>query len=127
MISLQQRHLGLGVLLTKWEFFLGETDPSSDATRKRVILLGQENKLVSNCHPKISRLLDSKLSSSCLIFGGNLWNDLDNSAFKLLDADIFKDDRSLRQQPHVGGYFFTLLPQENTVNFTSFGQSSAVL
>lgn len=127
VISLQQRHLGLGVLLTKWEFFLGETNPSSDTTRKRVILLGQENKLVSNCHPKISRLLDSKLSSSCLIFSGNLWNDLDNSAFKLLDADIFKDDRSLRQQPHVGGYFFTLLPQENTVNFTSFGQSSAVL
>lgn len=48
------------------------------------------------------------MSCACLIFGRNLGNDLDNSAFKLLDADVFKDDRSLRQQPHVRGYFLTL-------------------
>lgn len=117
VISFQQRHLGLCVLLTKWEFLLSETNPSSDATRKRVILLGQENKRISNCRPKISILLEFKLSSSCLIFGWNLGNDFDNSAFKLLNTDIFKDDRSLRQQPHVSGYFFTLQPQEDTVNF----------
>lgn len=121
VISLQQRHLGLCVLLTKWEFFLGEPNPSSDATRERVVLLRQENKYVSNRHPK--NILDFESSLSCLIFGGNLGNDLDNSAFKLLNTDIFKDDGSLRQQPHISGYFFPLQPQKD-VNFNRFGQSS---
>lgn len=48
------------------------------------------------------------MSCTYLIFGRNLGNDLDNGAFKLLDADVFKDDCSLRQQPHVCGYFLTL-------------------
>lgn len=38
VIALQQRHLGLCVFLAKWEFLLSEPNPSSDTTRKRVIL-----------------------------------------------------------------------------------------
>lgn len=57
VISLQQRHLGLGVLLTKWEFFLGETNPSSDATRKRVILLGAGKQACEQLSPKNIKII----------------------------------------------------------------------
>ncbi len=53
------------------------------------------------------------LVSTCLVFGGNLGNDLDNSAFELLNADVLKDDCSLGEQPHICGYFFTLQPQQH--------------
>lgn len=46
---------------------------------------------------------------TCLVFGGNLRNDLDNGALELLNADILKDYCSLREQSHISSYFLTLL------------------
>lgn len=53
--------------------------------------------------------------STYLVFGGNLGNNLDDCAFKLLNANILEDDCSLGEQSHICGYFFTLRPQEHMV------------
>lgn len=55
--------------------------------------------------------LEINLECTCLVFGGDLGNHLDDSAFKLLNADVLKDDCSLGEQPYICGYFFTLRTQ----------------
>lgn len=54
-----------------------------------------------------------KSSSTCLILGGNFGNDLNDGSFKLLDADVLKDDRPLGEQPHICRYLFTLQPKRD--------------
>lgn len=54
-----------------------------------------------------------KSSSTCLILGGNFGNDLNDGSFKLLDADVLKDDCPLGEQPHICRYLFTLQPKRD--------------
>lgn len=49
---------------------------------------------------------------TCLILCGDFGNDLGHGSFKLLDADVLKDDRALGEQPHVRGHLFTLQGRE---------------
>lgn len=45
MISLQQGHFGLGVLLSEWKLLVGETNAGTDPARQRVVLWQQESQI----------------------------------------------------------------------------------
>lgn len=64
--------------------------------------LRRQTRVHSRWHVAIQRNL------TCLILCGDFGNDLGHGSFKLLDADVLKDDRALGEQPHVRGHLFTL-------------------
>lgn len=48
------------------------------------------------------------LCRTYLVLGGHFRDHLEDGPFKLLDADVLEDDRSLGEQPHVRGHLLTL-------------------
>lgn len=49
-----------------------------------------------------------------LVFAGYFWNYFGYSSFKMFNADIFKNDSSLRQQSNICCNFFTLRAQNQS-------------
>lgn len=45
VISLQQGHFGLGVLLPEWKLLVGETNTGTDSAWQRVVLWQQESQI----------------------------------------------------------------------------------
>lgn len=110
MIPLQQGHLGLGVLLPKRKLLVGEADVGANAAGQRVVLQRREPQTSDRVHSRWHVAIRWNLT--CLILCGDFGNDLGHGSFKLLDADVLKDDRALGEQPHVRGHLFTLQGRE---------------
>lgn len=82
-------------------------------------ITGNRNRNGSNCLTRIQFNQTSITqiywtTETHLVFAGYFWNYFGYSSFKVFNADIFKNDSSLRQQSNICCNFFTLRAQNQS-------------